>query len=334
MGLMSSASPAPADGKAPGQVTTPGQVMTPGHGTAYGTGTTPGPTGEVRAGLTTALPAAVAIACTGATFGVLVIQSGLPWWWAPLCQAVVFAGSLEFVLVGLAVATAPLGTVALTAVLVNSRHVFYSLSFPLDRVHGRLARLYSIHTLTDEAYALTATPGARTWSGTRILTIQATLQVSWVAGGLVGVGLGSLLPPEVPGLGFAFTALFVVLAMDAHRATGSLPFPLVAATCATGAAVWAPHNMLLVGMIAYVCVLLFARGALRLRARRPGDGRVDEGGRRVGQGSVDEGGDALPDEVDCNDEADSDAAPDGVTTDRADGRDVGQHGHGERARNV
>lgn len=112
---------------------------------------TPGRAGEVRAGLGTVLPAAVAIACTGGTFGVLVIQSGLPWWWAPLCQAVVFAGSLEFVLVGLVVAAAPLGTVALTSFLLNSRHFFYSLSFPLDRVRGRLTRVYSIHTMTEEA---------------------------------------------------------------------------------------------------------------------------------------------------------------------------------------
>lgn len=258
-----------SDTRAPGQGV---PAPTTGDGMPSTPVPTPGRLREVRAGAALALPAAVAIACTGATFGVLVVQSGLPWWWAPLCQAVVFAGSLEFVLVGLAVTAAPLATVALTALLVNSRHVFYALSFPLERVHGRLARTYSIHTLTDEAYALTSTPDARSWSTSRILTVQAALHVSWVGGGLVGVWLGGLLPPEVPGLDFAFTALFVVLGLDAFRATGSVPLPLLAVACATGAAVWAPGEMLPVAMLAYLAVLLLLRvAAARGERYRHGD---------------------------------------------------------------
>ncbi|HYO02128.1 MAG TPA: AzlC family ABC transporter permease [Mycobacterium sp.] len=39
------------------------------------------------------------------------------------------AGSLEFLLVSLAAAAAPLGLVAATTLIVNLRHVFYALSF-------------------------------------------------------------------------------------------------------------------------------------------------------------------------------------------------------------
>ncbi|HEY0259525.1 MAG TPA: AzlC family ABC transporter permease [Lacisediminihabitans sp.] len=223
---------------------------------------------EVHAGIRIALSAALGVGATGVTFGVLVVQTGLPWWWAPLCQTVVFAGSLEFVLVGLAAACAPLSTIALSSLLVNSRHVFYALSFPLDRVRAPLARAYSVYTLTDEAYALTSVPEARIWSGTRIVAIQATLQISWVGGGLIGVGLGSLLPPEIPGLSFAFTALFVVLAMDAYRASASPPLPLLAAACATAAAMWTPGNMLLVAMTAYTVVLITARPVARRGGRK------------------------------------------------------------------
>jgi Predicted branched-chain amino acid permease (azaleucine resistance) len=142
------------------------------------------------------------------------------------------------------------------------------------------------------------------------------------------VGLGSLLPPEVPGLSFAFTALFVVLAMDAHRATGSLPVPLIAVACATAAALWAPHNMLLVAMLAYVGVLLCARGAGSLRARHFGGLHMDEGRGRVGQDSVGEGGDVLIGELDCN------AAVDGATRDRPGSGDAGHHAPSTWARNV
>ncbi|HWO63153.1 MAG TPA: AzlC family ABC transporter permease, partial [Umezawaea sp.] len=39
----------------------------------------------------------------GATLGVLVVHSGLEWWWATVFTAFVYAGSLEFLLVGLVV---------------------------------------------------------------------------------------------------------------------------------------------------------------------------------------------------------------------------------------
>ena len=68
----------------------------------------------------------------------------------------VYAGSMEFLAVGLVVAVTPLPQLALTTFLVNFRHVFYALSFPLQRVRGRAGRTYSMYALTDEAYALTA----------------------------------------------------------------------------------------------------------------------------------------------------------------------------------
>ena len=43
----------------------------------------------------------------------------------------------------LAVAVAPLAQIALTAFLVNSRHVFYTLSFPLHQVTGAAGKTYS-----------------------------------------------------------------------------------------------------------------------------------------------------------------------------------------------
>jgi hypothetical protein len=122
----------------------------------------------------------------GLGFGVLVIHAGLPWWWAPLSAGLIYAGSLEFLLVPMALAATPLLAVAATALVVNSRHVFYALSFPLHRVRGLLPRAYATFGLTDEAYALTAAPEAQTWTTRRIVVLQLLLQSFWVSGATAG----------------------------------------------------------------------------------------------------------------------------------------------------
>lgn len=188
--------------------------------------------GQIRLGVTHSLPAVLGVIPMGVAFGVLVTHSGLEWWWATVFAAVVFAGSLEFLLIGLVTVMAPLGQVAVTAFLVNFRHVFYALSFPMHRVHGPLAKTYSTFTLTDEAWALTTAPEAQSWSRRRILAIQATFQVGWVGSVTLGALGGALVPDSIVGLQFAVTAFFLVLAIDAFLVTRSVPLPLVAVVSA------------------------------------------------------------------------------------------------------
>lgn len=209
-------------------------------------------------GWTTAMPACVSVVPIGFALGVLVVHLGLAWWWAPILAAVVFAGSLEFLLVGMLAAGAALPQIAITALLVNFRHVFYALSFPLSRVKGRAWKVYSTFALTDEAYALTAPAHPERWSTGRIVSIQALFHLAWVASVCLGACLATFLPSQIPGLDFAVTALFVVLSIDAYRAHRSLPLPLVALTCAAIAHVVAPGAMLVLGMGLFTAVLLAA----------------------------------------------------------------------------
>jgi len=192
----------------------------------------------------------------GVAFGLLVVQSGLAWWWAPLFSGLIYAGSLEFLLVGMLLVATPLASIALTTFLVNSRHVFYALSFPLHRVRGRLARVYAMFALIDEAYALTATRPPETLSSRRILCTQVLLQSYWVTGGIVGALAGQWLPGPIDGLSFALTSLFVVLAIDACRSGQDLSDPALAVGCALVAATVAPGQMLVVAMGLYVLGLL------------------------------------------------------------------------------
>jgi len=196
----------------------------------------------------------------GLAFGVVVTHAGLPWWCATLFTSVIYAGSLEFLLVPLAVAAVPLASIALTAFLVNVRHVFYSLSFPLHRVNGRLAKAYSTFAMTDEAYALTTAENAREWPGRRIVGLQVLLHLYWVLGATAGALLSTLIPSGLSGLDFAMTALFTVLALDALRdRRGDLPTPVLAVLSALIARWLFPGQFLLAAFVVFTAGLLTRR---------------------------------------------------------------------------
>ncbi|MGY1661694.1 AzlC family ABC transporter permease [Geodermatophilus sp. SYSU D00705] len=224
----------------------------------------------------TAGPVCLGMVPLGIAFGLLVLHSGLAWWWAPVFSAVVYAGSLEFLLVAMVTAAAPLAQVALTTLVVNSRHVFYALSFPLHRVRGRLGRTYSTFALTDEAYAMTATPEGRRWPGARILVLQVLLHLSWVSGAALGALLGEALPLDsLRGLDFALSALFIVLAIDAYRARPDLRTAVLALGCALAAVLLLPGQMLLAAYAAFTLLLLL-RCAVGRRGARRESGRAPE----------------------------------------------------------
>jgi len=195
----------------------------------------------------------------GVTFGLVVVHAGLAWWWTPLFSGLIFGGSLEFLLIAMAAAAAPLAAIALTSLLVQGRHLFYAVSFPLHQVSGRLRRTYAMFALIDEAYALTATRPAGELTSTRILAMQTLMHASWVGGGVAGALAGNSLPVHVPALDFAFTALFVVLAAEASLTGRRLADPLLALACALVARVAAPGQMLLLAMGMYCALQLILR---------------------------------------------------------------------------
>ena len=65
----------------------------------------------------------------GIAYGLLMDANGYNFLWSGLVCITVFAGSLQFLMVDFFAANTPLITVALLALLLNSRHIFYGISF-------------------------------------------------------------------------------------------------------------------------------------------------------------------------------------------------------------
>ncbi|MDN7587969.1 AzlC family ABC transporter permease [Burkholderia seminalis] len=213
------------------------------------------------------IPVAMAYVPLGIAFGVFLVTSGVPWYWAPLSALMIFAGSIEFLAVSLMVSGMALPQVALTALIVNFRHVFYGLSFPYPRLRTLAQRVYGVFALTDETYAITSAGEGAKLNGFQITALQLISHVWWVGGALLGSLTGLAIPSSIRGFGFALTSMFVILAVDAVRTKGTAL--LIGAAALASAAAFASEkwlyreSFLFAGLLVYLAILtlLYIYGA-------------------------------------------------------------------------
>lgn len=168
------------------------------------------------------IPVLLGYVTIGIAFGLLTADTGYPWWIAPVMGLVMYAGAGQFIAVGLFAAGTSLWEAALVQLVVNARHMAYGFSMMKRYRNTGLFRYYLIFGLTDETFALLSSlsedtagsipPGAD--RGKFMFWVTALNQCYWVSGSLLGALAGSLIPFDTEGIGFALTALFVVLMIE------------------------------------------------------------------------------------------------------------------------
>lgn len=148
----------------------------------------------------------------GIAYGVALKARGFGVEWALLISTVVYAGSMQFAMLGaLTQPFAPV-TMALMTLLVNARHIFYGLSM-LGHYEGTgKCKPYLILSLTDETYSLVCNGAPegeekKAW----YTAVSALDHLYWISGSVLGAVLGQVLPFDLTGIDFAMTALFTVI---------------------------------------------------------------------------------------------------------------------------
>ncbi|MDR2021253.1 MAG: AzlC family ABC transporter permease [Treponema sp.] len=162
-------------------------------------------------------PVLLGYVAIGVAFGLLLAGAGYPWWLAPVMSVVMYAGAGQFIAVGLFTAGAGLWEALLVQLVVNARHMAYGITmFKRFNASGPF-KGYLVFALTDETFALLSSLPEEDGGGDRPLFMFLTAlldQCYWIAGSLLGAAAGSLLPFGMEGIGFALTALFVVLMIE------------------------------------------------------------------------------------------------------------------------
>lgn len=162
------------------------------------------------------IPVLTSYLVMGAAFGVLLASKGFSPVWATLMALFVFAGSCQFVAVGLMAAGFEPLSALLVTVMVNARHIFYGISMlePFQRLGKE--RYYMIFALTDETFALLCStkPPARVSERKFYLSIAVLDHLYWICGCTIGGIFGSAIAIDTRGIDFVMTALFVVIFLE------------------------------------------------------------------------------------------------------------------------
>ncbi len=153
----------------------------------------------------------------GIGFGILMKTNGYEIWHAFAMSLLIYAGSMQYVAIGLMAGGASLITIALTTLMVNARHLFYGISMLNKYKNIGPCKPYLIFALTDETYSLVCREQLGLDSKEKSAYYRFVSLLNhcyWVAGSVIGALLGSILPFNSEGIDFALTALFLTVFLE------------------------------------------------------------------------------------------------------------------------
>lgn len=182
-------------------------------------------------------------------YGMMMASAGFPWYDSLLVSLTVYTGAFQFVLITFLSSGASLITIALTALLMNSRQSFYSITFLKEFKQMGRRKLYMIHTMTDETYAVNCTLDLPKKEKEDTMFLVALFsRCYWIVGSVLGGILGQIIPFDLTGLDFCMTALFLIIFIDQWEKAEK-------------------HTLALTGLgIGVICLLIFGENRFMLPA--------------------------------------------------------------------
>ena len=219
----------------------------------------------IRLAFVKSIPVMAGYVVLGIGFGVLMRDAGYGLLWSFAMSLLIYAGSMQYVGVGLLSGGAAVITAILTTVMVNARHLFYSISMiPLYRDSGRY-KPYLIFALTDETYSLLCGGDVPDGEDPAFYRFMVSLfdHSYWVMGSVLGSLLGAVLPFSTEGIEFSMAALFLASFAEQWGKKDSRIPGLTGLLCTLlSLLVFGPERFLIPAMLLITLVLTLLRGRL------------------------------------------------------------------------
>ncbi len=200
------------------------------------------PLSEFLAGVRDTFPLVVGAIPFGIIFGTLAISSGLSFWGTMAMSLLVFAGSAQFIAVGLIAAGTAWPVIVLTTFVVNLRHALYAATLA-PYVH-KLPQHWQIPMafwLTDETFVVAVKrydqksdqesgSGYAQWY---YLGSAIFMYLNWQLCTFLGLTVGQLMPNVAEwGLDFAMSVTFIGLVIPYLKTRATVAAVMVAGVVA------------------------------------------------------------------------------------------------------
>ena len=215
----------------------------------------------MRAAFPDTIPVLTGYLFLGGGFGILLVESGYSVLWAGLMGLVVFAGSGQYLLVGLLASGASLASTAVATLLVNARHLFYGISLVDTYKTAGKRRFYMIFGLTDETYSLVTQ--AKVPEGIRredyCFWVTLLNHSYWIAGCILGAVVGTVVPIDFSGVSFVLTALFVTIFVEQWLSNKDHFPAMVGIVCTTLSLLGFGSDIFLIPAMAAIALILILR---------------------------------------------------------------------------
>jgi 4-azaleucine resistance transporter AzlC len=192
----------------------------------------------------------------GLSYGAIAVTSGLPLW-VPAAQSVlVLAGASEFLFIGIVAAGGSPIAAALAGLLVNARHLPYSLALP--DVTGRgWRRLLGTHVMNDESVVFALAQDDLVRKRAAYWACGLGVLVCWPSGAILGALIGSFVrDTNAFGLDAMFPAVILALIVPALRDRAKLRAAVVGAAVALAASPFLPAGLpVLLALAGVLCTI-------------------------------------------------------------------------------
>ncbi len=152
----------------------------------------------------------------GLAYGIYMNVSGFSFVYPMIMSAVVFGGSLEFLMVTMLLSPfAPVQTFIM-ALLIQARHLFYGISMLDKYKNAGKKKWYLIFGMCDESFSVNYTADIPKDVDKELFMFWVTLlnHFYWFSGSTLGGLLGSYIKFNTNGIEFVMTSMFVVIFMN------------------------------------------------------------------------------------------------------------------------
>lgn len=156
----------------------------------------------------------------GIGFGILLNDIGYGPFTCLMMSGLIYAGSMQYVMISLLSTGASIIQTALMTLMVNIRHLFYGISMLEKYKDTKPYRPYLIFGLTDETFSIVVRDLEDDIDKKRYYFLVTLLdQIYWIIGSMIGNILGNIIPFDTTGIDFSMTALFVVIVVSQWEST-------------------------------------------------------------------------------------------------------------------